>query len=90
MPCSWTTEVAGGTRLLVEDSEVDCKMTGGNGFGEAHITVRRVNVQGCENGFDINQNFTVEDSYIHDLYNGGDAHTDGAQFARALGERRLV
>ena len=40
-----------------------------------------MNVHGCENGLDINQNITVEDSYIHDLYNPGSAHTDGAQLA---------
>jgi hypothetical protein len=70
-----------GTPLTVEDSEVDCKNLGGNGFGEANIVVRRVNVHGCENGLDINQNITVEESYIHDLYNQGSAHTDGAQLA---------
>jgi len=70
-----------GTPLTVEDSEVDCGLSGGNGFGEADITVRRVDIQGCENGFDINQNITIEDSYIHDLDTGGDAHTDGAQLA---------
>ena len=60
---------------------MDCKDTGGTGFGEANIVVRRVNVHGCENGLDINQNVTVENSYIHDLYNLGSAHTDGAQLA---------
>ena len=60
---------------------MDCKNTGGTGFGEANIVVRRVNIHGCENGLDINQNITVEDSYIHDLYNQGSAHTDGAQLA---------
>jgi len=70
-----------GTSLTVEDSEVDCKLTGGNGLGEANITVRRVDIQGCENGFDINQNLMIQDSYIHDLYNSGSAHTDGAQMA---------
>jgi hypothetical protein len=70
-----------GTPLTVEDSEVDCKLTGGNGLGEANITVRRVDIQGCENGFDINQNLMIQDSYVHDLYNSGSAHTDGAQMA---------
>jgi hypothetical protein len=70
-----------GTPLTVEDSDVDCKLTGGNGLGEANITVRRVDIQGCENGFDINQNLMIQDSYIHDLYNSGSAHTDGAQMA---------
>ena len=40
-----------------------------------------MNIHGCENGLDIDQNITVEDSYIHDLYNGAEAHTDGIQFA---------
>jgi hypothetical protein len=77
----------GGTALLVEDSEVACTTGGvgtsnpGTAFGEANITVRRVDIYGCENGFDVNQKITVEDSYIHDLYNGGDAHMDGIQFA---------
>ena len=70
-----------GAPLTVQDSEVDCKNTGGNAFGEANIVVRRVDIHGCENGLDINQNVTVEDSYIHDLYNQGSAHTDGAQLA---------
>jgi thrombospondin type 3 repeat protein len=70
-----------GTALLIEDSEIDCKNTGGTALGEANIIARRVNIHGCENGGDINQNFTVQDSYIHDLYTGGDAHTDGLQFA---------
>jgi hypothetical protein len=39
-----------------------------------------VDVSGCENGFDLNQDVLIEDSYIHDLYNGGGAHMDGAQF----------
>ena len=43
--------------------------------------LRRVNIHGCENGFDINQNVTVEDSYIHDLFNSAEAHTDGIQFS---------
>ncbi len=70
-----------GTPLLIEDSEIDCANTNGTALGEALITVRRVNIHGCENGGDINQSFTVENSYIHDLYNSAAAHTDGFQFA---------
>jgi hypothetical protein len=70
-----------GERLLIEDTEIDCKDDGGHAIGEANITARRVNIHGCENGGDINQNVTVEDSYIHDLYNENDAHTDGFQLA---------
>jgi hypothetical protein len=41
--------------------------------------VRRVNIHGCENGFDMNQNYDVRDSYIHGLAIVG--HDDGMQFA---------
>jgi hypothetical protein len=70
-----------GERLLIEDTEIDCKHTGGTALGEANFTLRRVDISGCENGGDINQNVTVEDSYVHDLYNEGSAHTDGFQMA---------
>jgi len=64
--------------LLLENVEIDCG--GGNtGVGEANVTVRRANIHGCENGFDMNQNFDVRDSYIHGLVLGG--HEDGMQFA---------
>jgi hypothetical protein len=64
--------------LLLEDVEIDC---GGanSGVGEANVTVRRANIHGCENGFDMNQNIDVRDSYIHGLALGG--HEDGMQFA---------
>jgi hypothetical protein len=68
------------TRVLIEDSEIDCKNGPGTAVGEAHVTVRRVNVHGCENGFDLNQNTLVENSYIHDLFQSASAHPDGIQF----------
>jgi hypothetical protein len=67
-----------GNSLLLEDVEVDCG-GGGTGVGEANVTVRRAEIYGCENGFDMNQNFDVRDSYIHGLALGG--HEDGMQFA---------
>jgi hypothetical protein len=71
----------GGTPLRIEDSEVDCKMSGGTALGEASITARRLNIHACENGGDINQSFDVQDSYVHDLYQSASAHPDGFQFA---------
>jgi hypothetical protein len=71
----------GSGSLLVEDSEITCDNTNSTGVGEANVTLRRVEITGCENGLDVNQDITVEDSYIHDLYNGGGAHMDGLQFA---------
>jgi hypothetical protein len=80
-----------GAPLTIEDSEIDCNNNGATALGDANITARRVNIHGCENGGDINQNFTVQDSYIHDLYNSAAAHTDGLQFASAhLESGRLV
>jgi hypothetical protein len=64
--------------LLLQSVEIDC---GGHdtGVGEANVTVRRANIHGCENGFDMNQNMDVRDSYIHGLPLVG--HDDGMQFA---------
>lgn len=68
-----------GTGLLIEDSEVDCLGTNGTAIGDTNITALRLNIHSCENGFDVDQALTVEDSYIHDLYTGGGAHSDGLQ-----------
>jgi len=71
-----------GTALLVEDCEIDGLNGTGNsmGFGDRNITVRRCNIHGTENGANVAGTTTLEDSYIHDLYTGGGAHTDGLQF----------
>jgi hypothetical protein len=74
-------EMYGKTPLLIEDTEIDCQDRGGTGISEAHVVARRVDIHGCENGLSINQNVVIEDSYIHDLYNGGDAHMDGIQLS---------
>ena len=72
--------VSTSTVLTIEDSEITCNGPG-TGLSEADFTLRRVNIHDCENGLDVNQNVTIEDSYIHDLYNGGGSHADGIQFA---------
>lgn len=68
-----------GSNLVVEDSYISC---GGRGTGvsASGFTVRRTEVTGCENGFNVAGDVTVEDSWVHDLDDSGDAHTDGAQF----------
>lgn len=65
--------------LLIEDSYISC---GGRGTGvtATNYIVRRTEVTGCENGFNVGGTVVVEDSWIHDLDDSGDAHTDGAQF----------
>lgn len=73
--------------LTITDSEIACTAGGvgtsgpGTAFSEARMTVRRADIYGCENGFNVNQTMTIEDSFIHDLYNeGADPHTDGIEF----------
>ena len=71
------------TGLLIQDTEIDGLNGFGTCFGSSDATVRRANIHGCENGFNVRPgNLTVEDSYIHDLTTGGSAHTDGAQFGQ--------
>lgn len=67
--------------LTIQDSELSCQDTpGSSALSEANYTVVRSEITHCENGLDINQNVSVTDSFIHDLYNGGASHADGAQF----------
>jgi len=72
-----------GTPLTVQDSEVYCDRNGkpmnGTAIGEENVIATRVNVHGCENGFDINGDMTIQDSYVHDLFESAAAHSDGAQ-----------
>ena len=70
-----------GTGLVVEDSEISCLDTNGTGLSDTNVTARRLDIHGCENGFDIDASFIVQDSYIHDLYQSSEAHTDGIQLA---------
>jgi hypothetical protein len=69
-----------GAPLLLEDSEVDCQNTRRTAISDTNFVARRLNIHGCENAFNLNQNVVIEDSYIHDLYNDEIAHTDGIQF----------
>jgi hypothetical protein len=67
--------------LLVEDVEVDCRgAPASTAIGSSGFTLRRVNLHHCENGVDIDNDVTVEDSYIHDVTEDEDGHADGIQF----------
>jgi hypothetical protein len=70
-----------GGGLTVEDTEIDCKNTNGNGVGSYGFTARRINVHNCENGFDVDTSVTIVDSYMHDFYEGTAGHADGVQLA---------
>lgn len=69
-----------GTWLTIQDSTITC--TGGDGstaIGEEQVTALRNNISACENGFDVNKNMTIQDNYIHDMWQSSVAHTDGIQ-----------
>lgn len=75
-----------GERLLIEDSEIDCRDSERTGrttaVGDNNFIARRLNIHNCENGFDVDVDVTIEDSWIHDLFDDGkEAHTDGIQIA---------
>jgi hypothetical protein len=56
-----------------------CTGNGGTAIGEARIAAVAVDISKCENGFDIDTNISLIDSYLHDLLLDGNAHTDGVQ-----------
>lgn len=69
-----------GDPLIIEDSEITCNGTNGNGVGEGDFTLTRVDLHDCENGCDMNRDVLIEDTWIHDLSSvGGDPHEDGCQ-----------
>jgi hypothetical protein len=76
------------TGLVIEDSEIDGLGANGTCIGSDNLTVRRVDIRGCENGFNVccNGQVTVEDSYIHDLTTANGAHTDGAQIGQGAAD----
>jgi hypothetical protein len=75
--CTWVP-------LAISDSEIWCTSgTGGTAVGDTNVTLDRVNIHGCENGFDADQWVTVQNSWIHDLL-GDVGHTDGLQMAHYL------
>jgi hypothetical protein len=74
-----SADSAGSSRLTIQDTEISCDGQPHNGIGDNNVNVIRVEISKCENGMDIDNRFTVQDSYIHDLVTCCGAHTDGAQ-----------
>jgi hypothetical protein len=70
---------AGSSRLTIQDTEISCDGQPHNGIGDNNVNLIRVEISKCENGMDVDNRFTVQDSYIHDLVTCCGAHTDGAQ-----------
>jgi len=71
---------AGAARLQIEDVEVVC---GGNttAIGDANVNVKRAYLHGCENGFDLDRDATVQDTFITNIVEVNGGHGDGMQFA---------
>lgn len=75
----------GAARLTVTDAELVCTVNGtepglATASGDRNFTFLRVNIHGCINGFDIDFEATIQDSWIHDLSClGDDPHSDGLQ-----------
>jgi hypothetical protein len=74
-------EYYSGGGLVIEDVEVDCGNGPATAIGYYGLIGRRLNIHGCENGFDIDDDVTVVDSYIHDMRSTDTGHTDGVQLA---------
>lgn len=76
-------------RLIVEDTEVAClDADGSTAIGDMNFTASRVNIHGCENGFDVDSDATIQDSFVHDLHQSELAHTDSLQ--SAVGANLLI
>lgn len=69
-------------QLLIEDVTSYCTQAHGHGFWVRGTTARRVQTYGCENGFELNDNSAVVDSWIAGsefTTTGGDPHGDDIQ-----------
>jgi hypothetical protein len=62
--------------LTVEDSEVNCQNSSGTAIGYNNFAARRLNISGCENGFDVDNNALIADSWIRVT---APDHSDGIQ-----------
>lgn len=73
------TETYQGGGALIQDAEIDCQASDATAIGSYGLTAVRVDVHGCENGFDIDNTMTVRDSFIHDPHSTAENHADGIQ-----------
>lgn len=60
---------------VIEDVEIDAGRSVSSCIGESNFTARRVNLHGCGQGVNA-YNFTLTDSYIHDLYGENVVHSE--------------
>ena len=62
--------------LTVEDSELTCQGSAGTAMGYNNFVARRLNIYGCENGFDVDNSAVITDNWIHVT---APDHSDGVQ-----------
>jgi hypothetical protein len=73
------------SNMVVRDSEIICGTDGNTGVSIANFTATRLNVHGCENGFDPGSGSTIQDTYVHDLNTCCSNHPDGIQLGQGVG-----
>jgi hypothetical protein len=68
----------GRSGILIQDSELDGQNLNGVGsaVGYEGYTIRRSNVHNVGKGLHMTANVTIEDNWIHDLYEMADSHND--------------
>jgi hypothetical protein len=77
--------VVNSTGFLIEDSEINgngspgCDWLLGSNRSNTSLTARRIYLYDCSDGFRVNGQFTLEDSYLDGLYNNAGDHNDGMQ-----------
>jgi hypothetical protein len=69
----------GTTGTLISDTTITCNDGAGTGIAGAGYTVLRTDISHCVNGFSIDADAVVQDSYVHDLFETPGAHVDGIQ-----------
>jgi hypothetical protein len=64
--------------VLIEDSELDGSNLNGlaSSVGYEGYTIRRSNIHNIGKGLHMTNNVTIEDNWIHDLYETADSHND--------------
>ncbi len=76
-------DIEGGS-VTLQNVEIDCGGTGTKGILNGNFTAIRVNIHNCEDGVFADRDFTIRDSYIHDLATSATAHNDGIQSIDAI------
>jgi hypothetical protein len=76
-------DIEGGS-VTLQNVEIDCGRTGTKGILNGNFTAIGVNIHNCEDGVFAGGDFTIRDSYIHDLATSETAHNDGIQAIDAI------